>query len=168
MAALSRQVATTETPVQSQAGNSLQLRRNQTGSKFIPWMFSRRNHKFTLCQVGIKEPCVQAPKSPVIQRLGMQRRCFISKSILMRQVVRDRRQLRGRQVHQRIVALNRNRKVIKGNVQPSSVQPSAAREHGGETKQDEVPANMLPSVTAASARPEAFAVAFDVAVGLRP
>ena len=50
------------------------------------------------------------------------------------------------------------------STRPSSMQPSDTAWHGGTTKQDEVPANMLPSVTAASARPEAFAVAFEVAL----
>ena len=38
---------------------------------------------------------------------------------------------------------------LSKSTQPSGMQPSDTSWHGGTTKQDEVPANMLPSVTAA-------------------
>ena len=47
--------------------------------------------------------------------------------------------------------------------QPSGMPLSDTSEQGGETKQDEVPENMLPSVSAAMAKPEAFGAAFEVA-----
>ena len=45
--------------------------------------------------------------------------------------------------------------------QPSSVPSNDTSELGGATTQDEVPANMLPSVSAAMAKPEAFGTAFQ-------
>ena len=47
--------------------------------------------------------------------------------------------------------------------QPSSMPSSDTPGQGGASKQDEVPANMLPSVSAAMAKPEAFGAAFEVA-----
>ena len=50
--------------------------------------------------------------------------------------------------------------------QPSSMPASDTSGQGGATTQDEVPANMLPSVSAAMAKPEAFGAAFEVAFAL--
>ena len=47
--------------------------------------------------------------------------------------------------------------------QPSSMPSSDTSGQGGDTKQDEAPANMLPSVSAATAKPEAYGATFEVA-----
>ena len=48
--------------------------------------------------------------------------------------------------------------------QPSSMPSSDTSKPGGDTTQEEAPANMLPSVSAAMAKPEAFGEAFEVAL----
>ena len=48
--------------------------------------------------------------------------------------------------------------------QPSNMPSSDTSKAGGDTNQEEVSANMLPSVSAAMAKPEAFGAAFEVAL----